>query len=93
MRWTVVYLPDAEAQLADVWNRASDRQAVADASDRLDRLLRDDPTRGAKPLGPFYVLVDDPLAVLLHISPDDRMVRVLQVRRSEERDTRDNGNA
>jgi hypothetical protein len=46
MRWTVVYLPDAEAQLADLWTRASDRQAVTDASDRLDRLLRDDPTRG-----------------------------------------------
>jgi hypothetical protein len=82
MRWGVVYLPDAEAQLARVWNRASDRLGVADASDRLDRLLRDDPTRGAKPLGPFHVLVDDPPAVLVHIDPGDCMVRVLQVRRS-----------
>jgi hypothetical protein len=82
MRWTVVYLPDAEAQLADLWTRAGDRQAVADASDRLDRRLRDDPARGANPVGPFYVVVEDPLAVLIHISPDDRMVRVLQVRRN-----------
>jgi hypothetical protein len=82
MRYTVVYLPAAKAQLANLWSRAVDRQAVADASDRIDLALRDDPDSKATPFRQFHVYVDHPLAVLVHIDPGDRMVRVVQVRRT-----------
>jgi hypothetical protein len=42
MKYTVVWLLQAENELADIWNNASDRQAVADAADRIDwHLSRD----------------------------------------------------
>ncbi|MCI0463391.1 MAG: hypothetical protein L0Z62_41165 [Gemmataceae bacterium] len=82
MRYTVVWTPAATDQLADLWVGASDRQAVTDAADRLELALRDDPDTKAHPFGRFYVLTDDPLAVLFEILPDDCLVRVVQVRRT-----------
>jgi hypothetical protein len=47
MRYTVVWTPRALDRLAKIWTQARDRQAVTDASDRLDVALRDDPdTKG-----------------------------------------------
>jgi hypothetical protein len=43
MTFAVTYKPSAEAELADVWMRAADRQAVADAANRVDTLLRASP--------------------------------------------------
>ena len=33
MRYTVVWLPDAETRLTDLYNRAPDKQAVTEAAD------------------------------------------------------------
>jgi hypothetical protein len=43
MTFTVTYKPSAEAELADVWLRAADRQAIADAANRIDALLHTNP--------------------------------------------------
>ena len=40
MTWTVVWKPSAERHLAKQWLSGSDRQAIADASNRIDRLLK-----------------------------------------------------
>jgi hypothetical protein len=81
MRYTVVWLRAAKAMLANLWIHATDQQAVADASDRLDVVLRDDPDTKGRPLGKFLVRDEAPLSVLYHVEPGDRMVRVVAVRR------------
>jgi len=40
MTFTVVYLPGAEQQLAELWLNAPDHDAVTDASDRIDRVFQ-----------------------------------------------------
>jgi hypothetical protein len=82
MRYTVVWTNMARGHLANLWVQATDRQMVADAADRIDVALRDDPDAKARPFGKFFVYEDQPLAVLLEIDPGDRMVRVFSVKRS-----------
>jgi hypothetical protein len=51
MRYTVLWLPSAEAALTNLWLRASDQQAIADAANRLDRALAIDPDAKGHRLG------------------------------------------
>lgn len=81
MRFTVIWVPRAEASLASLWLNATDKQAVADASNRLDEALAEDPELKGTPLGKFFVMEEAPLAVLYHVAMDDRMVRVISVKR------------
>ena len=81
MRYTVVWLAFTEATLAKLWIRATDRQAVSDAADRIDVALSRDPETKGTPLGNFFVREDDPLSVLYQVDPGDRMVRVIGVKR------------
>jgi hypothetical protein len=82
MRYTVIWEKPAENQLSRIWMRATDKQAVTDASNRIDRELLIDAHRKGRPLGVFRTYTDDPLAVLFHVDPGDCMVRVVQVRRT-----------
>jgi plasmid stabilization system protein ParE len=82
MTYTVAWIPQAQNRLADIWNRAADRQEVADAADRIDRLLRIDAHRIGRPLGAGRILVAHPLAVSFTVDPGDRAVRILQVHRT-----------
>ncbi len=43
MRYTVTWVPTALNALADLWNNAPDRKAIAQAADRIDQLLAVDP--------------------------------------------------
>jgi mRNA-degrading endonuclease RelE of RelBE toxin-antitoxin system len=81
MIYTVVWTPSALNQLADLWNQASDRQAVTDAADGIDRELRVDAHLRGAPYDHRRYLHISPLVVLYRVDPDDRMVRVIQVRR------------
>lgn len=81
MRYTVVWSPEATDQLADLWVRASDQQAVADAADDIDRRLRFAPDRVGTPHGEIRILIVEPLAVHFSVTPDDRLVEVSFVRR------------
>jgi hypothetical protein len=83
MRYTVVLEKPAENQLMRIWGSAADQQAVADASDRIELELADDAHRKGFPLGVFRKYTDDPLAVLYHVDPGDRMVRIIQYRRTK----------
>ncbi len=42
MIYTVVWSPDAENDLADIWLRADDRSAITAAGNQIDLLLRHD---------------------------------------------------
>jgi hypothetical protein len=81
MRYTVVWSKSARNKLANLWINAPDRTAVTQAADRIDVLLADDPDQQGYPFGDRRVLYVMPLAVIYTVSPDDRLVEVLQVER------------
>lgn len=81
MKYTVVYKPLAEFQLADIWLRFADKQAVTEASDAIDRSLR----RNADQIGEpdergWRILAEPPLVVTFDVSVDDRTATVHSVR-------------
>ena len=81
MKYTVVWIRVARAQLTNLWIHASDRQAVTDSSDRIEwELGRDADMKGIE-LWPLRAYYDDPLAVLYTVDPVDRVVRITQVKR------------
>jgi hypothetical protein len=81
MRYTVTWEPTAERQLANLWVHALDRQAVADASDRIESALKVDAQRKGRRVGRFRAYGVDPLEMLFFVNPGDCMVRIIQVRR------------
>ena len=79
MRFAVVWSQAALNQLADAWNRASNRTAVSVAANHVDVLLRDDPDlQGLDFFGERFLVVG-PLRVLFSIDPDDRIVEVREI--------------
>ncbi len=84
MNYTVVWQPTAENQLATAWVDATDRGAVARASDRVDRVLAVDPAHEgeSRDRGRRLVFVP-PLAVTYEVIEDDKLVRILRVRLRE----------
>jgi hypothetical protein len=82
MKYMVTWLPSALNELADIWNQASDQQAVTDAADRIDDVLRRDADqKGQAYHGIRRLIVDAPLAVVFTPYRDDCRVFVIQVRR------------
>jgi hypothetical protein len=69
MIYTVVWLQLAEQELADVWLRASDRRAVTQAANRIERGLRRDAHLQGQQSGPERVVVDDPPKSDVHCEP------------------------
>ena len=79
MRYTVVWLRSAEDELARIWMRAADQQAVQHAADQIDQVLRvSSRARGNDRKG-LYQMTVLPLRVVFAVSPDDCKVSVLQV--------------
>ena len=80
MKYTVVWKPGAEADLATIWTNTDDRQAVADAADRIDDILSRNPEEaGESRSQSVRILFIDPVGVFFHVSVDDRIVSVLRV--------------
>ncbi len=80
MKYTVTWSDAAIARLADIYNRASDRQAVRAASDQIDVDLKNSADRKGIPLDDSRrVLRIPPLAVMFVVDPGDCMVRVFRV--------------
>ena len=77
-RFTVVWSPDADDELTEIWNTAKDRQAVSDASNAIERHLATDPVAHAQHLSEgLYRIALTPLAVLFHIEFADAQVKVV----------------
>jgi hypothetical protein len=85
MRYTVVWVPEVEQDLADLWMNAPDRKAVTAAADQIDDLLRTDPEQQGESRPEGRVLLIPPLGVFFHVLEQDRIVRVVQVWRFEQR--------
>jgi hypothetical protein len=84
MHCTVTWDPGAVNDLADIWNQATDRQAVADAADEIDRVLRDFADTVGESLGANRRLRVGPLEVHYTVSPDDCLVCVQKVTRVDD---------
>lgn len=80
MKFTVTWLPDAEAELAELWMSAADRERVQIAADQIDRQLRLRPNDvgESRPEG-RRVLISPPLTVFYLVRDDDRLVHVSHV--------------
>jgi hypothetical protein len=80
MKYTVLWIPNAERELADLWVDSGDRGAIAGAANEIDRLLRIDPSHaGESRSHGRRILLVPPLGVTYEILEDDRLVRVLDV--------------
>jgi plasmid stabilization system protein ParE len=80
-RYTVTWLQSALDELARLWTEALDRQAVADAADRIDVLLGTNPLMQGQELSEGLRSLDlPPLHVLFTVREDDRLVEVSSVR-------------
>ena len=80
MTWTVVWLKAARNHLADLWTLASDRQAVTDAANFMDRTLGQDPYGFSESrTGLTRIMIEPPLAILYDVSEPDCMVTVWAV--------------
>ncbi len=77
---TVVWLPESENRLAELWNNATDRQTIADAANWIDEALRSNALKMVTRVDDLYFLRRDSLLVLCEIDVDDRVVRVIDVR-------------
>ena len=83
MRYTVVWKPAAESQLAAIWNTSAVRPAITNAADSIDRALRNDPVlRGEAYTRTTRVLLEWPLVITSRVFENDRLVRVLTVQES-----------
>jgi hypothetical protein len=80
MTFTVVWRQQALDALADLWNNAADKNAVAAASDRIDDLLARDPlNQGESRPGNYRLLFERPLGVCYRANAATRRVVVLSV--------------
>jgi plasmid stabilization system protein ParE len=86
MNYTVVWKPEAERRLADLWLAASDRAAVTRAANRIDQLLQTNPDQQGESRGRGRrILIEAPLGILFVVKPADRIVQVLTVWRFKTR--------
>lgn len=77
MNFTVLWRPSALGELADIWNNATDRDAVTRASYRLDQRLAADPlNEGESRDGDERITFEPPLQILFRVNPADRSVHV-----------------
>ncbi|MBI1901825.1 MAG: type II toxin-antitoxin system RelE/ParE family toxin [Planctomycetia bacterium] len=78
MRYTVVWTPAAEQELAAIWLNSTDRNAAASAAGRIDALLAVDPeSRGELRFDTVRYLSVPPLGVDFEVIDDDCIVYVL----------------
>jgi hypothetical protein len=83
MKFTVVWRPEAEEELAQLWVDAPDPNAVTRAANSLDAALRRDPFDvGESQNEPTRIAFVDPLAFIFDVFPDDCKVLVKTVWRN-----------
>lgn len=80
MRWTVVWLPQAEQELADIWTNSTDQSKVALATYEIETLLRFNPSGvgGSRDDGRRDI-IRRPLGAVYKLFPQDRIVQVQRV--------------
>ena len=64
--------------------RAEDPEAVTEASDWIDRPLKDSPLSKVTRVDDYYFLRRDPLVVLCTIDVADRVVTIIELHRMDD---------
>jgi plasmid stabilization system protein ParE len=81
VKFTVIWSFAALNELAEIWLRASDRQAITDAAEAIDQLLEADPiVVGESRDGGRRILINPPLVVIFNVSVESGAVVVVRVR-------------
>ena len=77
MKWTVVYRPAAADELAAIWLKATDRNAITVAANAIDLRLQEDPMTAGESRGEHSrILIELPLAVFFDVLEQDRIVSI-----------------
>ena len=80
MKYTVLWKPAAEQQLAELWTSSADRKDITAPAHQIDILLKHDPqSRGESRSGNNRVLIVRPLPVVFRVHEPDRTVFVSDV--------------
>jgi len=80
VNYTVIWKPEAEAELAELWLEAADRSAVTSAANRIDGLLGRNPdSQGESRTGSIRLMFVAPVGVFFDVREQDRIVAVLSV--------------
>ena len=86
MTFTVTWSGNAESRLARLWTNAPNRNAVTNAANAIDAILRTDAQNvGESRTDNRRIVHEPPLGVIFSVSVHDRKVTVLDVWRYEER--------
>ncbi len=86
MTFDVLWLPEAEADLAAIWLAARDRHRLTEVCERIEGLLGTfAPNVGESREPGVRIVLDDPLGVRLEVDARQRSVRVLAVWRTDRR--------
>ena len=81
-RYSVVWVQSAEDELADLWLKASDPNAVTTAAHAIDQVLSENASvKGSELSEGLRSLSAPPLKTIFTVREDDRIVEVLRVRR------------
>jgi hypothetical protein len=81
MKYTVVSTPLADLQLAEIWLQALDRQQVADASNEIHTMLRNDPEHtGRVRASGRRVVILKPLEATFEVKALDKLVTIVSIR-------------
>jgi hypothetical protein len=77
MKWTVLWKPDAERDLGELWMNADDKKAITNAANRIDISLRKDPLNvGESRADNDRIYFESPLGILYTVDTMDQMVFV-----------------
>jgi hypothetical protein len=80
MSYTVLWKPEAERQLAAIWNDCSNRNLVTKSADAIDKTLATKPQEvGESRDDGFRILFEAPLGVIYKVSKVDHTVFVIAV--------------
>ncbi len=84
MKFTVIWKPSAEQELARIWDSANDRREIKFAANAIDRQLAAFADRiGESREGTDRIHFERPLGIRFRVSLTDRIVLVLNVWRTE----------
>lgn len=84
MKFTVIWTPGAEQELARLWLNAIDRTDIAAAADQIDAGLVHDPhSAGESRGGATRIVILTPLAVLYDVDEPNRKVTIWDLWRSQ----------
>jgi hypothetical protein len=84
MKFTVDALESVDATLATLYNEASDPQAITDAADWIERQLQHNPLNKVTAVDNLYYLRRDSLVALCEINVAQRLVKIVEIHRTEE---------